>query len=64
MADSLCGVPCRGSHGSAHNGVGGETAVEQVLQQAAPDPYFVPAGPSMVLEETVKDMSSQPHLDV
>ena len=26
---------------------------------AAPDPYCVPAGPSMVLEETVKDMSSQ-----
>ena len=25
---------------------------------AAPDPYCVPAGPSMVLEETVKDMSS------
>ena len=29
---------------------------------AAPDPYCVPAGPSMVLEETVKDMSSQPGL--
>ena len=27
---------------------------------AAPDPYCVPAGPSMVLEETVKDMSSHP----
>ena len=33
MADSLCGVPCRDSHCSAHNGVGGGTAVEQVSQQ-------------------------------
>ena len=34
MADSLCGVPFRDSHGSAHNGVGGETAVEQVSQHS------------------------------
>jgi hypothetical protein len=33
MGNSLCGVPCRGSHGSAHNGVGSETAAEQMSQQ-------------------------------
>jgi hypothetical protein len=33
MGNFLCGVPCRGSHGSAHNGVGSETAVEQMSQQ-------------------------------
>jgi hypothetical protein len=33
MGNFLCGVPCRGSHGSAHNGVGSETAAEQMSQQ-------------------------------
>jgi hypothetical protein len=37
MGDSLCGVPCRNSHGSAHIGVGtllgSETAVEQMSRQ-------------------------------
>ncbi len=30
MGNFLCGVPCRGLHGSAHNGVGSETASEQM----------------------------------
>jgi hypothetical protein len=33
MGNFLCGVPCRGSHGSAHNGVWSETASEQMSQQ-------------------------------
>ncbi len=33
MGNFLCGVPHSDSHGSAHNGVGGETAAEQMSQQ-------------------------------
>ncbi len=33
MADLLHGVPCRDSRGSAHNGLGSETAEEQMSQQ-------------------------------
>ncbi len=32
MGSFLCGVPCRGSHGSALNGVGSETAAVQMSQ--------------------------------
>ncbi len=35
MADFWCGVPCRGSHGSAHNGVGSEKAAEHMSQHMA-----------------------------
>jgi hypothetical protein len=55
MGNSLCGVLCRDSHGSAHNGVGSETAVAQVSQQYGPmksqaDPArnSVPAGPHLL----------------
>jgi hypothetical protein len=36
MGSFLCGVPCRGSHGSAHNRVESETAAEQISQQPWP----------------------------
>ena len=43
----MCGVPCRDSHGSAHIGVGSETAEDQVSQQvmaaSSPRPEECPA---------------------
>jgi hypothetical protein len=32
MGNFLCGVPCRDSHGSAHNGTGSATAAEHMSQ--------------------------------
>jgi hypothetical protein len=52
------GVPCRGSHGSAHNGVGSETAAEHCrCRNLAPGP-----GRSLPGPETASDQGPGPGL--
>jgi hypothetical protein len=58
MGSFICGVPCRGSHGSAHSGAGSETAAEHMSQHPGPGPAAEPV--PKALQPQVRELLTTP----